>query len=115
MAKKPPVRYDIKSVSFTEVEKAEYSAWIEGRSIDILDVLTTFVEGGLKASISTDKYSEAPLLSLTFPPTHKNIKSTVFLLKHAQLDKLLSIGLFYYVEILDHGEAKPADEDDLDW
>jgi hypothetical protein len=112
---KKKLDYKLKYVDFNEREKAEYEIWIGQQSRDLSDAIYQFCDLHCKTSFSMDQNTGAYLVSVTPKDTKLPIHGNVFMFRHNALDKCILIALFFYVEVLNSGDQKIEDKDDLDW
>ena len=110
-----PPKYLLTSVWFNDSEKAHYEQWLSDSQTDLLDVLISFHDNGLKLSISPDRNGSVFLISVTFKPLGKRKNGYVFMYRHSDLDKALRMALFHAGEIMDWGSNLMAEETETDW
>ena len=116
MARNAPLpKYELTSIWFTDAEKSHYRQWSDGVQITVLDTLLFFQDNGLKLSISEDRNGAASLVSVTFKPLGKRKKGYVFMYRHADLEKCLSIAMYHVREVMDLGQNLVSEETDVGW
>lgn len=102
-------------VYFNDREKSHYEKWIAGRQTDVLDILQTFADQGLKLSLSFDNQKDVYIASITFKKGKAHLRNQVFMIRHADLEKLIRITLFYLTEVIDYGANLQPEKSDYDW
>lgn len=115
MAKRAVPDYELKSVWFSDAERKEYEAWIEGNRTDVLDLLLDVQENGFKFSISSDGNSGAPLISISIKPGRKMRKGQVLMYRHNDLEKCIRIAYYHFVIVTRYGAEQEITDSSLDW
>ena len=110
-----PPKYELTSVWFTDAEKSHYQQWTDSTKIAVIDLLIFFQDHGLKVSISEDNTAGTSLVSVTFKPLGKRKKGYVFMYRHSDLEKCLSIARYHVEEVMDLGANLVSEETDTAW
>ena len=109
--------YKLENVHFNEVEKREYRDWADNTSDILRSDLLPVVEGGFKVSYSFDEYNETYICSITGKkPPNPKLKNQVFVLRHADFEKVGSLAVYFFTVLLDQGRTVPkAMVSETDW
>jgi hypothetical protein len=113
----PTIKYGMVNVEFTPKEKGEIGVYLHGLDIQIADLILMATDSSHKISFSRDDYHECYVCSITDKRSITNRKENpVYLLRHADLDKLFGIAWWFFVEALQRGENAFASEANVyDW
>lgn len=118
MAKKKSnfnTEYKFEAVTMSAMNRADYSSWIDDRSLDVQSALLTFVDNEIKVSVTYDDQREAYSTSITFKTNVGPNSKHIYAFRHGDLEKSIFIALWYFEVILQHGEVKADADSDLNW
>lgn len=109
--------YSVINVDFSVEDKILITDFCGSLSSDSASRVRDIVECGFKMSISYDSRNEAFTLSLTDKrKVSGRAKFPVYMIHHADCEKLLSIGFWFWKEALNGGDTElGSDADKYDW
>lgn len=109
--------FEMCNVDFSLEDRVVINTWLEETIIPFSDVVQDIVEKGFKLSISAAHGREVYTLSLTDKrPIMSNQKAPIYLLRHADLEKLLGVTYYFWTEQLNRGDNQVSSStDDLAW
>lgn len=119
MAKKPNPKkltdYNLKSIWFSEAEKERFKLDSKEEEYDLESALQHLCDSYTKVSISVDQNTSNCVVSVTPKNTKLACFGDVYMFRHADLVKAVTIACWYYSEVLDHGNLPQEEESDTDW
>ena len=103
------------NVDFNAKARTEINLWSDQRSRDFNDVALAVIDAGFKLSASYNDFTDSYQCSVTEKGSKDTVKR-VYVLRHNDFTKLLKLATYFFVVMLDNGNAEyDLEEENYDW
>ena len=108
-------QYEFINVDFSHSEREHYQKWTDRSPMDLSTIIMEIADQGWKLSLSYDARHEAYISSMTCKVNDQVHGHKIFMIRHADIDKLIRLSGYYFNEVLMNLSPEAAETDTYSW